>query len=79
MDLVKPISAEQSLSTSNTVSSAVVVRIFCSAGPCKVTNDTTTGSFTMPTGSVSYVYKTASDTLSCTGTALATSIAITTG
>lgn len=79
MDLVKPLSAEQSLSTSNTVGGAVVVRIYCSAGPCKVTNDMTTGSFTMPAGSVSYIYKTASDTLSCTGTALATSIAITTG
>lgn len=77
--LVKPLSAEQSLSTSNTVSDAVVVRVFCSTGPCKVTNDTTTGSFTMPTGSITFVYKTASDTLSCTGTALATSVAITTG
>ena len=66
-DITKPISAEISVTTANTVFNAKLVRIYA-ANDALVTvsaaNATVIGSFTMPAGDIELVEKNTSDTIS---------------
>lgn len=72
--IIKPLNAEAALSTSTTVDSATLVRLYCSAEGV-VTNDDTGGSFTMPTGSIAFMNKEATETISANGTILVVKVA----
>lgn len=74
--IVKPLTTEAAISANTTVSNAVCVRLYCSAAGV-VTNETTGGSFTMPTGSITFLQKDPADEISATGTVLGTSVAFT--
>lgn len=74
--IVKPLNAESGISGNTTVDSATCVRLYASATGV-VTNETTGGSFTMPTGSISFMQKEADDEISATGTILGTKVAFT--
>lgn len=74
--IVKPLNAEAGISANTTVESATVVRLYCSAAGV-VTNETTGASFTMPTGSITFMQKDASDEISATGTILGCKVAFT--
>lgn len=76
--LVKPLSAEQDLSTATTLSDAKCIRIFNSSGNTAViTNDTTGGSFSMPDGSITFMVKATTDEISSSATVKATPVAFT--
>ena len=72
--ILKPLNAEATISANTTVESATCVRLYCSAGGV-VTNETTGASFTMPTGSITFLKKDASDEISATGTILGVKVA----
>ena len=74
--IVKPLSAEATLSANSTVSDASCVRIYNDSGSdALITNETTTGSFTLPNGAITFVKKTSTDELSSSGNVKATSVA----
>jgi len=77
--IVKPLSAETSLTTATSVSSASVVRLYNKGtADHKITNDATNGEFTMPAGSITFMPKSPADTISTDNTGsevLATSVA----
>ena len=74
--IVKPKAAEMSLSTANTVDSASCVRIYNdTAGDILITNTTTSGSFTIPGGAITFVYKAPTDTLTASSAVKAISVA----
>lgn len=76
--IVKPLSAETTLSANSTVSDASCVRIYNDSGSdALITNETTTGSFTLPNGAITFVKKTSTDELSSSGNVKATSVAFT--
>lgn len=74
--IVKPLNAEAGISANTTVDNATVVRLYCSATGV-VTNETTGGSFTMPTGSITFMQKESTDEISATGTIVGTKVAYT--
>jgi hypothetical protein len=76
--IVKPLSAEITLNANNNVSSASCVRIYNSnAAAAVITNESTSGSFTMPTGSITFVVKQPTEELSSSVDVKATSVAFT--
>jgi len=79
--IVKPLSAETTLTANTTVSLATVVRLYNSgSGAHVITNVDTGNSFTMPGGSISFMVKSPTDEVSTDGTGSeikATSIAYT--
>ena len=76
--LVKPLSAEQDLSTATTLSDANCVRLYNNSGNTAViTNDTTGGSFSMPDGSITFMVKSTTDEISSSATVKATPVAFT--
>ena len=76
--IVKPLSTEVTLQADSTVSSASCVRVYNSdAGAALITNETTGGSFTMPTGSITFVVKLPAEELSSSVDVKATSVAFT--
>lgn len=74
--IVKPKAAEMNLSTANTVDSASCVRIYNqTSGDVLITNTTTSGSFTLPAGAITFVDKAPTDTLTAGSSVKATSVA----
>lgn len=67
--IVKPLSAETTLTANTTVSSASVVRLYNSgSGAHLITNIDTGNSFTMPGGSISFMVKSPADEVGTDGT-----------
>ena len=75
---MKVLSAEAAIGSASTVSNASVVRLYNSSPDTdyQVTNSNGT-SFTMPSGSIAYVIKEPTETLTSNALVLATSIAYT--
>ena len=76
--IIKPLSNEISVSTANTVSGAVVVRTYASANSLVTVADANTdvkGQFTIPVGTVEYIEKTPTDTVSANVAVFCTSVA----
>lgn len=80
MAKIKVLSTEIEVTTANTVSSAAVVRAYA-ASLAVVTvvdkDDNTKGTFTMPEGTVEFIEKLPTDTISSTATLLCSSVAYT--
>jgi hypothetical protein len=78
--IVKPLTAESTLTVSTNVSLASVVRLYnADNSSAKIVNDTTSGSFTMPGGSITFMTKAPTDTVSTVGAnVLITSVAFST-
>lgn len=72
--IVKPLNAEATISVATDVDAASIVRLYATAAGT-VTNTVTGGSFSMPTGSIVFLEKSPSDTITATGTILGTSVA----
>ena len=74
--IVKPKAAEIALSTANTVDDASCVRIYNdSGGDVLITNTSTSGTFTLPNGAITFVQKLPSDTLTAGSAVKAVSVA----
>ena len=74
--IVKPKAAEINLSTANTVDSASCVRIYNqTAGDVVITNTSTSCSFTLPGGAITFVDKAPTDTLTAGSAVKAVSVA----
>ena len=74
--IVKAKAAEINLSTANTVDSASCVRIYNdTAGDILITNTTTSGSFTLPAGAITFIDKAPTDTLTAGSAIKAVSVA----
>ena len=74
--IVKPKSVEIALSTANTVSDASCVRIYNDSGAdVLITNTSTSGTFTLPNGAITFVQKLPSDTLTAGSAVKAVSVA----
>lgn len=75
---MKVLSAETNLTSATNVSNASVVRLFNSSADTNIVVTNSNGStFTMPFGSIAYVVKEPTETLSGGAAVLATSIAYT--
>ena len=74
--IVKPKAAEIALSTANTVDDASCVRIYNDSGAdVLITNTSTSGTFTLPNGAITFVQKLPSDTLTAGSAVKAVSVA----
>ena len=74
--IVKPKAAEIALSTANTVDDATCVRIYNDSGAdVLITNTSTSGTFTLPNGAITFVQKLPSDTLTAGSAVKAVSVA----
>jgi predicted small secreted protein len=73
---MKVLSAEAAIGSASTVSNASVVRLYnSSADTAFLITNSNTATFTMPAGSVAYVIKEPTETLTSNAAVLATSIA----
>ena len=76
--LVKPLSAEQELSTSTRLEDSNCIRLYNDSGlTAVITNETTGGSFSMPDGSITFLVKATTDVISSSATVKATPVAFT--
>lgn len=74
--IVKPKAAEIALSTANTVDDATCVRIYNDSGAdVLITNTSTSGTFTLPNGAITFVQKLPTDTLTAGSAVKAVSVA----
>jgi hypothetical protein len=74
--IVKPKAAEIALSTANTVDEASCVRIYNDSGAdVLITNTSTSGTFTLPNGAITFVQKLPTDTLTAGSAVKAVSVA----
>ena len=76
--IIKPLSNEILVTTANTVSSAVVVRAYASVNTVLTVSEADTtvkGQFTIPAGTVEYVEKSPTDTISADVAVRCTSVA----
>jgi hypothetical protein len=74
---LKLLSAETTLGTATTVSNATVVRLYNKNAGDQVITNSNGSTMTMPTGSIAYIVKDPTETLSASADVLAVSIAYT--